>query len=474
MSERSSLTQTPRRSRATFRAMAMLSERGIPGRPKISPWPRPRALEGRSGPRPRLVDLGQLRPLFGEGPLNAYLRWALDQGRDFVVYVGASPRVLLIEPESIRKVLTGGEDFVRNSASVGRAFGESLLRLDGDPWKQRRALYRDVFRAPNLDAAVDIVQSECDNLIARWSDRKGEAFRPNRELTACLLQIISRYLFGLGDDLATPQGWHRALVTLANDVVFRHFIPWPAVAMARSHARAVEEARAKLDEMCEGILRDGGPTPYLSALRGAMARGEVDRATVLDELRTFLIAGHETSATAAAWILALVAQHGALAEPVRGEARIARQATKVAELGALEHSTRWVKEALRLYPAVPLASAMPTRDLRLGRLELPRGTPFDICCYVQHRLPWFWPDPERFDPERFSTPPTFGCFLPFLSGPHTCVGMQLAMVELPLLVSRLVDAFDYELPKGPPRPNMRLSLHPSGLEIRALPRASRA
>ena len=162
----------------------------------------------------------------------------------------------------------------------------------------------------------------------------------------------------------------------------------------------------------------------MAALRGALARGEIDRATAIDELRTLLIAGHETSATAMAWAVALLAKHRELAVSLRREGELANRITTIAQLGELELTERCAKEVLRLYPAVPLAIAQAVTDVRLGHIEVPRGTRIDLSCYVQHRLPWHWPEPQHFDPDRFLRPPSFGTYLPFSLGPHTCLGMQ--------------------------------------------------
>lgn len=449
--------------------MSVLDDRGIP-KPASNPrWSRPRAHDGQLGPRPRLLDLGHLRPMLAEGPLQAYLRWAIAQRRDFVIWAGPRPHVVVIEPESVREMLLG-DHIVRNVEPTEVLFGGGLLRLEGEPWKQRRALYAAAFRGEALADLVGVVQAEADRLIESWEARAGHAFRPSRELSSCLLRILGRFLFGFDIDEQRHGGkpLHTALVTLANDSVMRHFTPL----LARRNAAAVAAARRGLDDLCDEILRTSRETPFLSALRGALARGELDRATVIDELRTFLIAGHETSATAIAWTLALVAEHRERAEPLRREAELAQAITTVAQVGELEVTARWVKETLRLYPTVPIAVSQAASDVRLGRLEVPRGTRIDMSCFVQHRLPWHWPAPDRFDPDRFSRPPSFGTYLPFSIGPHTCLGMQLAMIEVPLLIARLASRFTFELPEGPPRPNLRLSLHPAGLTIIARSRAS--
>ena len=103
-------------------------------------------------------------------------------------------------------------------------------------------------------------------------------------------------------------------------------------------------------------------------------------------------------------------------------------------------------------------------------MQLRRGVAVDVCSYVLHRLPWLWPEPTRVDPGRFAAASAPGTWIPFLIGPHTCLGARVALCELPLVTARLVDAFDFELPAGPPRVNLRLSLNPAGLVITARPR----
>lgn len=84
----------------------------------------------------------------------------------------------------------------------------------------------------------------------------------------------------------------------------------------------------------------------------------------------------------------------------------------------------------------------------LGRLDVSRGTRVDVCSYVVQRLPWLWPDPERVDPDRFLAAPAPDTWFPFLAGPHTCLGVRLAMIELPLMAARILDAFEVTPPTG--------------------------
>lgn len=422
-----------------------------------------------SPPRARWRDAGHLVPILLEGLLEPYRRWALEAKDDYVVWAGPTRHVVVVRPESARQVLGGNPAFARNVAPTKNLFGGGLLRLEGEPWRQRREVFAPPFRRDALDPLVPLVQEETERLIARWKAHDGP-LKPTRDLSFLMLRVLGRLLFGIELD-ATRHGGrplHVSLITLARDAVLRHLLPTPAV--WAFHGREVTTARRFLDELCGEILERGAETPYLSALRAALADGAFSRETAIDELRTFLIAGHETTATALAWTLATLAEHPRLAGPLRDEAPLARRASTPEDVAAMEGSLRLVKEVMRLYPPVPISISRAVEDTELGSLPVPRGTPVDVCSYVLHRLPWLWPEPERVRPERFEVTPAPGTWIPFLIGPHTCLGARVALAELPLVAARLADAFDFTLPDGPPRVNLRLSLNPAGLRVLARPR----
>lgn len=388
---------------------------------------------------------------------------------DFVIHAGPVRHVVVVRPESARQVLGGDPAFERNIAPTRNLFGRGLLRLDGAPWRARRQLFAPPFRGEMLDEAVPIIQEETTRMISAWRARSAP-FKPARDLSFLTLRVLGRLLFGFEFEEGRHGGrsLHAALITLATDSVLRHLLPAPLVwAM---NVRAVRSARRFLDGLCAEVLARGGDTPFMSALRAARAEGELDGPTAIDELRTFLIAGHETTATALAWTLATVASDPSIAAPLRPERELAARARSSEHVAELKATLLTVKEVMRLYPPVPLSVSVANADTSLGDLPIPRGTLVDVCAYVLHRLPWLWPDPDRFDAQRFVTPPPPGTWLPFLIGPHTCIGARLAMLELPLIAARILDAFELSLPDGPPRVNLRLSLHPAGLRLAVRPR----
>ena len=446
-----------------------LDSSGVPSTPSRISARWPRALTGRASPPLRARDLGHWARVFRDGMLHAYLDWALEMQDDFVIWAGPTPYVIAVAPDSIQRVLTEDDVFVRNVAPTRYLFGRGMLRLEGSAWLRRKRLLAPPFAVDALQPVVSIVQEEADRLIARWSQNSA-SFRPVRDVSLLMLRILGRYLFGLELDEERYGGGrqHASLIALSTDAVLRHYLPWPVPQVL--NGKRVLQARLKLDVMCSRILDEGGDTPFLSALRDAISRRDLDRGTAIDEVRTFLIAGHETSASALAWALALVAQHPSRSEALRAESDSAANAETLGDIAALSASNAWAKEAMRLFPPVPVSVSQTTRETRLGRLSVPRGTRVDVSSYVLHRLPWLWTEPNVFRPERFDVQPERGTYLPFLMGPHTCLGMRLAMAELPLALARLAGAFHFELPNGPPQVNLRLSLHPAQFILRAVRR----
>lgn len=440
-------------------------------------WLRARRFGGAplAGPPPRLWRLGNLVQIFRAGALDFYRTEALRTRDDLLAWAGTVPHLVAVRPETVVQVLSDREDFVRNIAPTRLLFGGGLLRLEGEEWKARRATFLPSLRPGTLDGAIQIIREEGAALAAEWQTRGAEPFAPSRDVSFRMLRIIGRFLFGFSFDPDRHGGkpLHRALITLSTGTVVRHFLPGWAVRLRGE--RAEREAQEWLDGLGREVLRDGASTPFMDALREGLRAGALDEQTALDELRTFLVAGHETSATALVWTLALLAEHPEVQARVHAEVAAAGPLDTVEAVNGLRYTVQVLQESMRLYPPVPVSISRATRDVRVGERQVPAGTLVDVSSYVVHRDPRWWPEPDRFDPDRFegNTALRPGTFLPFLLGPHTCIGMRFALLELPLVLAELVSAFSFSAPQ-PPRVDLRLSLHPAGFRLALAPRPQTA
>lgn len=437
-------------------------------------WLRARRFGGAPlpGPPPRLWRLGSLVPIFRAGLLDYYRSEALRARDDLLVWVGTTPHLVAVQPETVVQVLSDRDDFARRAEPTRMLFGGGVLRLEGEPWRARRAALMPAMRQLSGDAAIPIIREEAAALVADWEALGGAELSPARDVSFRMLRIIGRLLFGFSFDRERHGGkpLHRALIALSTGTVARHLLPPWAVRLRGE--RAELEARAWLDGLSREVLRDGGPAPFLEALREGMRSGAMDERTALDEIRTFLVAGHETSATALVWTLALLAAHPEVQERVHAEVAGAGPLDSAEAVADLRYTGQVIQESMRLYPPVPISPSRATRAVRVGARTVPAGTFVDVASYVIHRDPRWWPDPDRFDPGRFDArAPRPGTFLPFLMGPHTCMGMRLALLELPLALAAVVSSYAVTAPR-PPRVDLRLSLHPAGLRLSLRPRAA--
>ena len=202
-----------------------------------------------------------------------------------------------------------------------------------------------------------------------------------------------------------------------------------------------------------------------------------------DELVTFLAAGYETTATALGWTLALLAAHPEVAARARQEALSVgadRSALSADHLPTLTYIEQVIREALRLWPPVHTLGRQTREPVVLAGHPLPAGTIVAFSTYLLHRRPDLYPQPDRFLPERFATagPQPGGrySYLPFGAGPRACIGGDLALSTLKLLVAGLLARRDLQLPPGADLvPELLVTLRPRGpLPFRFVPRAAPA
>jgi cytochrome P450 len=195
-----------------------------------------------------------------------------------------------------------------------------------------------------------------------------------------------------------------------------------------------------------------------------------------DEALTIFAAGHETTANALAWTWYLLATHPAVKARFHAEIdRILQGRIPTADdLHRLPYTRAIFDESLRLYPPVPAIQRKTLTRTTLCGLTFPANTIVLVGLYNLHRHPAFWPDPERFLPERWldgERPPARCAYLPFGAGPRACVGTHFATVEGPLLLALIGRRYDPQLAQDSVEPEVMVTLRPkNGIRMRLQPR----
>ena len=353
---------------------------------------------------------------------------------------------LLNDPADIRHVLVTEEPrFPKNPRLVAAAepalFGEGLVGSSEVDHRSKRLSLQPAFDQRKLQSLADVVVDCADELFDSWASH--DDFDLVGATTALAQRIRIRVLLGDGsDDIADELVG--ALTTRQEYIgqVFVSPLPYSDRLPTRTRRR-FRRAQGDLERLLSGPIRDGTPASGLLAhlleLRADDGTPVGDR-RVFDEARGFL-ASYELSGRGLAWTLSLLAQHPHV------QAQLSRELDS-GEAPLLGYPQLVYSEALRLYPPTWLFVRMAPDDVELpSGSVIPAGSRLFLCPYTSHRDPRFFPDPERFDPERFRPGAAVrarprSAYFPFGGGRHVCVGEGFVRMEAALVLSRLVERFE--------------------------------
>jgi cytochrome P450 len=289
------------------------------------------------------------------------------------------------------------------------------------------------------------------------------------------LEIVAGAMFGtdLGEDEEEFRHTVSEGMVYANHLM-NHFITLPIVIPTPANRRG-GKAIAKLDRIVTRIIDDRRRSgeerndllAMLLAARDAETNAAMDDRQLRDEMVTFLVAGHETTAVALSWTWYLLSQNPDAERRLHAEVDevLGDRLPTVDDLKDLPYTRMVLEESMRLYPPVWATSREPYEDDEVGGVRLPAGTTVTLSQYVTHRDPAFWPEPERFDPERFNPErsaerPEYAYF-PFGGGPRRCVGQQFAMMEGQIALAMISRRLRLRLVPGHPvEPDPILTLRP--------------
>lgn len=438
--------------------------------------PRPRSLS----PVAALVRVA----LQGDNDLLSLL--PADAYRTMVGPLGWSRRQIVVvnQPDLVRAILTDPDDaFPKNDLMVGALeplIGDSIFASSGGTWRRQRRMIDPAFSHMRLGAAFPAMLGGVDD-HERELDRRAEdgaAFSLDLAMSHLTADIVTRATFSTSlessmvrevfDDFAV---FERSVAQvelrrLILDPPFRAIPQRPAVreacARIRHHLGTLVDTHlapdARYDDIAAAVV----------AARDAATGAGFDREELVDQLGTFFLAGHETSASALTWAFFIAAMRPeflarirADVERVAGDGPVGFEQTK--QLGYVRN---FFRETLRLYPPITFLPRVALRDTVLGRRRVRRGAMVMISPWTMHRHARLWKDPDAFDPERFAPERehelTPGAYIPFGIGPRVCVGAAFATTEATLVLARLLRRFDFEvLEPERVRPVARLTTRPA-------------
>lgn len=422
-------------------------------------------------------------------------RWRLARGNLFAALRGSLYRAQMAEvktpfrdaylanqPELVRTALIDRpEDFPKAEVirrTLRDLLGDSVFVTNGALWRRQRRIIDPAFEGGRLKDAYPSVRAAAEASVRRLDVRAGgDAVEMEFECSHAAADVIFRTLFSEPIETEAAQAVFHAfrryqrsapVMSILDIVDAPRWIPRTGRRAARREGRAIRsllkgfvDRRAR--ELEAGDAPDDLATKIMTARDPETGDG-FDAAEMLDQVAIFFLAGHETSASALAWALYLLALDQPSQDRVRAE--VTALGDEASDFGALRRLpfTRDVfRETLRLYPPVPMMVRETLRPERFRNRDVAAGSMFILSPWHLGRHERLWRDPDVFDPLRWrrddETAARREGYLPFSAGPRVCPGAGFAMMEGVALLSALVRAFRFRPAVGaPPVPVAHLTV----------------
>jgi cytochrome P450 len=379
-------------------------------------------------------------------------------GRTFVGRITGNRVFVIIGDAPLVRDVFAGCGVPRDALDVGNdefrpLVGEnSLVVMNGPRHARHRRVLVPPFTAGAMAAFGPIAMESAEAEGARWTP--GDVVPVTSLVRRIGIRVIVSVVFGPLDE-ARRRAIEAALEHLISVAIgpmlyvrflqrdFGRWSPGGRVWAARRRLMAVIDAEIAA---CRADGGQGSPKSIVQAL--VSARDEDGAPLSADEIReevlTILIAGHDPTATAAAWLLSCLHEHPSAADDLHDEVQSAGlDPQAISRLPGLDAACQ---ESLRLYPPIPIVERVARVPVQLGPYEIPAGLRIAPCSYLVHRDPDLFPNPDAFRPERFRerrfAPHEF---LPFGGGTRRCIGSTFAPFQMKLTVASLLRRFRMRL-----------------------------
>lgn len=400
-------------------------------------------------------------------PLGFQMRARQQFGDVFFTRIGPAFGHFVFHPDHVQHVLCDNQKNYQRGweyRTLTGLLGEGIVSSEGAYWRRQRRLAQPAFQRGRLVQYVEHMIEATSRMRDRWRRQPvGETLDMSAEMSRLTLGIAGRTFFGRDiSDAADTVGSSFAVISrFIDDRISRIGLSWPLCIPTRQNRRFCE-ARDTLNGLILNLVRERRQEgvdrgDLLSML--IRARDDENGETMTDdqlrcELLTFLLAGHETTAAALAWTWYLLGSHpqslGRVIEEVRS--LLGDEPPTIETASQLTLTRCVIEEAMRLYPPVCMLPRQAMERDEIGGFEIPARSTVVVSQFVTHRHPEIWERPDEYHPERFlpdevAKRPRFAYF-PFIGGPHQCIGMEFAMLEMRIIVAMVLQHFELSLLPG--------------------------
>ncbi|KAJ1526193.1 hypothetical protein ONE63_009352 [Megalurothrips usitatus] len=413
--------------------------------------------------------------------------WTKKYGDVFRFWVGCSvPVVVLVKPEDVEIILSSNKHIEKSYVyrQLHPWIGTGLLTSSGKKWHTRRKLITPTFHFRILDQFIEVFNRHSDILVSRLLKTSG-TINIHEFMTLCTLDVICET--AMGTKVNAQKEKDSSYVTAIHDVITsfhaRTMKPWlhgDALFNVSKDGRTFNKALTVLHKYTRDVVesrrreRESNRRDSLSAtdkelgmkkriafldqlLQASDSSGKplLDDGGIQEEVDTFMFEGHDTTAAGISFILYNIAAHPEVQDKLAEEmddifGDSSRPATSQ-DLQNMKYAERVVKESLRLYPSVPVFGRSIHEDLPItGGHVIPAGCSVAMSVLLMGRNAKHWPNPEKFDPDRFLPENTVSrhpyAYVPFSAGARNCIGQKFAMMEMKSTVSKVIRHCKLSLP----------------------------
>lgn len=369
--------------------------------------------------------------------------------------------LLITHPQDIERILQTNQQNYRKGKIYNKAkssIGNGLLTNEGDFWRQQRRLAQPAFHHQRIARFAKIFTDSTEAMLEEWQnyEQKGQAFDIISEMKRLTLRIVGLTLF------STELGDYMDVISRSLDIARAYFMRriWqpirPPLSIPTKGNRIYLQAIRDAEEVIYKIIAEHRLEPeatqnnlllmLMQAQDEETGESMSDR-QLRDETLTIITAGHETTAVALTWTWYLLAKHKDIARKLYDElSRVLCGRTPTLEdLPNLKYTLMVIEEALRLYPPVCVIGRTAIAADEIRGYKIKAGSDIILSPYITHRHSDFWEEPERFNPERFSSKENFTrtrfSYFPFGGGARFCIGNSFALIEAQLILATVAQKY---------------------------------
>lgn len=391
--------------------------------------------------------------------------------------IGGVHAFIVTRPEHLHEVTTTqadkflkGDDYTHPERGLAYFLGNGLIITDGEFWKRQRRLVAPALHAKRVEAYADTMVDFTLRHLDSWQD--GAVLDVDASMMTLTSSIVAKTLFN-ADVLGDAKAVGDAMTVLQHassslDMIPKR-IPTPKHLRERRALQALDAVVYRIiNEWRRQNVDRGDLLSMLLLARDDDGEPMSDK-QVRDEAMTLFLAGHETTANALNWTWYLLSQNPDVERRLHDEldSVLQGQPPTLADLKRLPYTDMVVKESMRLYPPAWGFGRKAAVDTQLGGYDIPAGSALNCGVIHVHRDPRWWPNPMRFDPDRFDPGREQSiqkfAYMPFGGGPRICIGNTFAMMEARLLLATMASRYRLLLPLGTHiKPEPLITLRPKG------------